>query len=151
MSYSLNAYYKHEHGDNPVVISTMDEVDALLDALLQEPLEENSIAALYIRERTPLASGFPDHELRVAVNAEGKVGGLRYTGSDGTNDGTWYAKGAPSQRDDVWYCYMGHDEDYPTGSELPIEDIRTAAKEFLEGGGERPSSPTWRDWPEGLG
>lgn len=146
--HSLNVFYKQEHSDQPFVVHTVEDVDALVDALLQEPLEEHSIAALYVRERPALPSGFPDHELRVAVNAETKVGGLRYTGTDGTNDGTWYAAGAQSERDEVWYCYMGHDEDFPQDSEVGIEQVRAAVKEFLLSGGTRPESLEWTSTSE---
>jgi len=53
---TVKAYYRDEHGDNPVRIETADDLDALIDALLAEPYE-NSVAALYVNGRaTPLAS-----------------------------------------------------------------------------------------------
>jgi Immunity protein Imm1 len=145
MTYTVNAYYKHEHGDQPVMITTSEDVDALVDALLQERLEDNSVAALYVQERPRLESGYPDHELRIAVNADTKVGGLRYAGSDGTSDGVWYARGKQSTRDEVWYCYMGNDEEFPRDSEISLDELRTGAKEFLESGGKRPQSVRWRE------
>jgi hypothetical protein len=144
MTYTVKAYYRHEHGDEPVVMTTPEEMDALVDAMLHERLEDSSVAALYVQERPRLKSGYPDHELRVAVNADAKVGGLRYAGSDGTSDGVWYALGQQSTRDEVWYCYMGNDETFPRDSEISLEELRAAAKEFLESGGKRPHAVSWQ-------
>lgn len=82
----------------------------------------------------------PDHELLVAVNNEdGKAGGLRYLGEAGS----FFARGERSQHEEVTYSYMGSDREFPRESELPIEVLRAAAKEFLESGGDRPDSVEW--------
>jgi hypothetical protein len=49
------AYYRYE--DEPTVVTTADEMDALVDALLAEPFH-NSVAALCVRER-PLSEAGP--------------------------------------------------------------------------------------------
>lgn len=143
MSGTTTAYFTHDHGDNPVILRTADNVDTLVDAMLQETAT-NSVAALYADDR-PLRSDLPDHELRIAINAEAKVGGIRYAGGD--SDGTWYVPGQTSARDEVFYYYMGHDEGWPQDSEVPIEQVRAAIKDFVARDGSRPSAFDWSVWP----
>jgi hypothetical protein len=147
MSGTVTAYFKHEHGDNPVILKTAADVDALVDAMLTEDFD-NSVAALYSDARPLMDSGLPDHELRISIYAEAKVGGIRYAGDDGTSPGTWYAAGQESQREEVFYLYMTHDEGWPRDSEVSIEQIRRAVMEFVENGGGRPPSFKWTTWPE---
>ena len=64
------------------------------------------------------------------------TGALRYT----AHDGTYFTKGTASRGDSVLYFYMGNDVEYPRDSVVPIDDIRTAVKNFLESG-ERPTHP----------
>jgi Immunity protein Imm1 len=146
MSGTVTAYFKHGHGDNPVVLRTVEDADALVDALLNEEFD-NSVAALYSNARPEMDSGYPDHELRVAIFAEANVGGIRYAGDDGASPGTWYVPGRKSQRDEVFYLYMTHDESWPRNSEVSIDDVRAAVKEFVANGGDRPASFEWVAWP----
>lgn len=142
MTTTIRAFFRHGHGDDPVRIASDAGVDQLVDDLLAEEFE-NSLATLYIEGRLN-AAGVPDHELAVGINnEEGTVGGLRYMGGGGT----FYGLGQTSKREEVFYLYMGHDRGFPLDSELPIDTLRKALKEFVASG-ERPSSVEWRDWPE---
>lgn len=134
---TVKAYFKHGHGAAPVRVSTPEEVDALIDALLKEPFD-NSVVALYVEGRLNKA-GVPDHELLVAVNADDQVGALNYMGSAGS----FFAKGATSKYEEAVYYYMGHDREFPRDSALPLDVVRQAAKEFLASGGERPEGVGW--------
>lgn len=147
MTTTVRAFYKN--GEGPVLIDTADDVDALIDAFLAEPFE-NSVIALYSTARPLMESGVPDHELRIAIYAEGKVGGIRYAGDDGTDEGSWYVPGQTSQRDEVFYYYQGHDQGWPKDSEVSIEQVRQAVREFVEGAGTRPVGFDWAEWPEGV-
>ena len=145
MTTTVEAYFRHEHGDDPIRISTEADVDRLIDDLLAEDYE-NSAATLYVDGRLN-AAGVPDHELLVGVNnADGDVGSLRYMGSPGT----FYGTGQTSKRDQLIYYYTGHDREFPLDSELRIEAIRKAIKEFLASGGERPASIEWQAWPDDI-
>jgi immunity protein Imm1 of predicted polymorphic toxin system len=145
MTTTAEAYFRHEHADAPVRISTEADVDQLIDDLLAEDYE-NSVATLYIDGRLN-AAGVPDHELLVGVNnEEGKVGSLRYMGGPGT----FYGAGQTTDHDELVYYYTGHDREFPLDSELSIEAIRRAIKEFVVSGGERPESIEWQDWPEDI-
>lgn len=141
-TYTLKAFYRRADGDAGIIIETAEQVDQLIDVMLTEPFE-NSVATLYVPERPRNSRGYPDHELRVGLYPEAKVGSLRFTGPvDGTT-AAWYSVGQPSSREEVFYYYMGHDEEYPQDSEVPLEDIRVAVKDFLATG-ERPASVGWR-------
>ena len=147
MSVMIKAYFKHGHGENPVILETAQDADALVDALLSEDFD-NSVAALYADTRTRVNPDYPDHELRIAWFAEGKVGGIRYAGGD-SKDVT-YVPGKTSEREEVFYNYMHHDEGWPVDSEVSIEQIRQAVREFVEGNGARPTGLEWIGWPEGV-
>ncbi|MGH3736450.1 MAG: Imm1 family immunity protein [Micromonosporaceae bacterium] len=133
----VEAYFKHEHADAPMRLSTPEDVDALVDAMLREPYE-NSVAALYVEGRLN-AARVPDHELLLAVNQQDKVGGLRYMGGDGT----YYATGKRSAYEQVVYFYTGSQREFPRDSELPLDVVRRVVKEFLAWGGERPGGIEW--------
>ncbi len=148
MTDTVRAFYKHGHG--PTLLETAADVDALIDAVLAEPFG-NSVIALYSTARPLMESGVPDHELRVALYAEAKVGGIRYAGDDGTQEASWYVPGQVSQREEVFYYYQGHDQGWPGDSEVSIEQVRQAVREFVDGAGARPQSFEWRKWPEGVG
>jgi hypothetical protein len=66
MTYTAKAYFKHGHDDDPVNIESAKDVEALLDMLFSEPLE-NSVAALYVNDRPLTELGFVDHSLRIAI------------------------------------------------------------------------------------
>ncbi|MDX2972365.1 Imm1 family immunity protein [Kribbella solani] len=145
----VEAYYKHGHGDNPVILTNAADADALVDAMLAEPFQ-NSVAALYDLDRPGVeaAPEIPDHELRIAVDAKADVGGIRYAGGD--DQDVRYVPGATSQREEMFYIYMDHGEGWPKDSVVSIEQVRQAVREFVEGNGARPTSFEWRELPEGV-
>lgn len=144
MAATVRAFYKN--GAGPTLLTSAADVDALVDAVSAEPFE-NSVIALYSEARTLLESGVRDHELRIGIDADAKVGSIRYAGDDGAARGVWYVPGAPSQREEAFYYYQGHDEGWPQDSEVSIDDVRRAIREFVETGGNRPSSFEWATWP----
>ncbi|MEV6287773.1 Imm1 family immunity protein [Kribbella sp. NPDC051770] len=146
MEYTASAYYKHGHDENPVKVSTVDELRALIDAVLSEPIE-NSVVALYINERPLAHYGAPDHELRLAVDASRKLGSIRYT----TIDQTLYAVGIAAGKTPVRYQYMGHAEEFPADSAVELDVLLAVAADFLAGGANRtPEGVEWNDWPDDL-
>jgi hypothetical protein len=147
MTTTVRAFYKN--GAGPTLLDTHEDVDALVDAVQAEPFE-NSVITLYSTARPLMESGVPDHEMRIAIHAEAKVGGIRYAGDDGTHEGSWYVPGQESEREEVFYYYQGHDQGWPQDSEVSIEQVRQAVREFVEGSGARPQTFEWREWPEGV-
>ena len=140
----VNAYYTHDH-DKGVQLRTTEDADALVDALLQQPFA-NSVAALYSATRPKASSGLPDHELRIAIDVKAEVGGIRYAGGE-TSDVT-YVRGSVSQREEMFYLYMTHDEGWPQDSAVSFDQVRQAVREFIEGNGVRPTGFEWTEWPE---
>jgi hypothetical protein len=149
MTYTVRAFYKHDQQPDPWILSSPDDVDALIDAVLNEP-PTNSVIALYVAERPKTEHDMPDHELRLAINQETKVGGLRYAGPADDAAGVWYARGRDSDRDEVFYYCMGHDEGWPQDSEVSLDELRAAVKSFLATG-ERPAGVEWAEWPAHVG
>jgi hypothetical protein len=133
MTYTARANHKRGHSSNPAQITGPQDIDALILELSTDD-GDNTIAGIYINERPTTPQGLPDHELRIAIDGERKVGAIRYM----SGNNAWYAVGQKSNLDEVLYFYMGHDE------------LRTATNEFLASGGDRPTSPTWSEWPSSL-
>jgi hypothetical protein len=48
-------------------------------------------------------------------------------------------------RDIVEYMLLGHVREFMPGSEIPVERIRQAVKEFLGNGGEIPTCIEWQE------
>lgn len=143
MTSGITAYYRHEHHDNPVTLHTSADTDALVDALLAEPVA-NRTATLYHQDRPRNVAGVPDHELLVAVDPDTSTGALRYSG-DG---GSWYSRGDSDKVGTVLYYYAGSDNEFPADAELPLHLVRAAVVEFLTTGGQRPTGTAWqRDLP----
>lgn len=139
---TVDAVYRH---DSSTRLATPEDVDRLIDQVLVMGWQ-HSVIALYDRDRPLMASGAVDHELRVAVESDTGLGGARYTGDDGTGPGVWYAAGQTADGDELLHYYMGSDEEWPLDSLVPIDLVRTAVKEFLASGGDRPTSPDWKPW-----
>jgi hypothetical protein len=140
----VHAYFRHGHGNDPVVLASAEDANKLVDDLLTEPFD-NSVATLYHRARPATEFGFPDHELTIAVAADDHVGGVRYMGEYHGVPGTWFSKGATSEYDEVVYYYMGHDREYPRDSEVSLDAVRQAVRDFLLSGGQRPSAVEWQE------
>jgi hypothetical protein len=133
---SVRAYYRPGHSDTPLIASTAEELDHIIDDLAKQPYDF-SMANLYIAERE---NESPVIELSVGLDPDRGVGSLQYL--DG--DGRWFSKGRLSTYDEVVYCYYGSGCSYPRDSELPIDAIRTAAAEFLRTDGRRPAAVAWQ-------
>jgi hypothetical protein len=144
MSFTARAYYQHGHDDNPVVITTVEDVRMLVDAMLRQPVQ-NSTAALYIADRPRHEIGVPDHELRFGVLADRKLGSIRYVnGLD-----AWYARGAQKESSPIHYQYMGHEELFPADSLVDLDVLVAVTADFLATGAERlPGGADWARWPD---
>jgi hypothetical protein len=144
MSHSIEALYRREHVESPAIISSPEDVDALIDSLLTGAVDEN-LAQLFSLQRSTLPSGDPNHELLVGVDRELQVGVLAFM-----DDGNEVSLGPlSSSRGEVVYCIMRHATEFPDRSEVPLELVRRAVKEFLVSGGQRPTCVEWQ-MPEKL-
>lgn len=142
MKARAEARYRLEHGDKPELLRTAEDVDALIDALLKEsagPVREN-LAQIHSWEREPMPSGYPDHELLVGADRDLQVGLLAFMDADGNV----VTSGSPITRTDPVYFIQGQMTEFSAHSEIPIDLVRQAAKEFLTSGGQRPTCVEWQ-------
>jgi hypothetical protein len=137
--YAVVAYWRHAHGDAPVVAHTAADIDELVDRLLAEPFD-HSVATVYAIGRPLNKLGLPDHELRVAIDATSQVGALRYMGGAGT----WYSHGPRNHLGSQCYHHMGWAAPFPPDSALPLAQIRAALAEFHGSAGRRPVCAKWQ-------
>jgi Immunity protein Imm1 len=115
-----------------------------LDDLLTQPAG-HSFATVYIRERPFSPAGFPDHELGTGV--------LIYSGPNGRGAAGSYISHGPSPRraDSRVYHHFHLEQVVPAASEVPLDDLRRAAREFLATSGDRPECVQWRSYADGHG
>ncbi|MET8565746.1 Imm1 family immunity protein [Streptomyces flaveolus] len=135
----VQAYYRSEHGDNPVLLQSPSDVDALIDTLLASRPSEN-LAALHSLERPLNEAGFPDHELLVGADGNLQVGVLSFM-----DDGNFVSLNPLNGRGEISYSIMGSATEFPSHSEVPIALVRQAVKEFLSSGGRRPKCVQWQE------
>jgi hypothetical protein len=143
MTRGVKAYYLRGHGSNPQILRTPADVDALIDALLEQTWE-NETAALFHLDHPVNEHGLPDHEFFVVVDSETHTGALRYCGRWQGQGGTWFSQGDNGRTGIVLHLYMESDNEWPADSEIPLDDVRTAVKEFLTTAGQRPTNITWQ-------
>ena len=135
----VEAFYRRERGRVPTLLSSPEDVDALIDELLAGPVHEN-MAALYSLDRPAMPSGQADHQLLVGVDRELRVGLVGFMDAGGNV----ITAGSPGGRlEAVYYC-TGEITEFPGPSEIPVGLVRRAAREFLASGGQRPTCVRWQ-------
>ncbi|MET7334515.1 Imm1 family immunity protein [Nonomuraea sp. NPDC005650] len=140
MTYHVEAYYASSHRDAPELLATPEDVDALIDTLLSMP-DTHRVAALFVAERVDPDTGFPDHELYLAVNGDAGVGALKYADPAGN----WASSGRPETQSGAGGYRMIHERiPFPANSDIPLDLARQAVKEFLSGG-RRPGCVPWQE------
>ncbi|MBS2545292.1 hypothetical protein KGQ19_00270 [Catenulispora sp. NL8] len=140
MQHRVEARYRRDHGKEPVILTTSEDVDTLIESLLTGPAYHN-MAQLHSLERSLLPSGYPDHELLIGVNRDRPVGVLAFMDAD---SGNLVTQGSSNGQSEAAYLIMGQLTEFPDRSEVPIELVRQAVKEFVDSGGQRPLSVQWQ-------
>jgi hypothetical protein len=100
---SVEARYRREHGEAPVILTTREDVEALIGALLTGP-SYHKLAQVHSMDRPLLPSGYPDHELLVGVNRDLPVGVLAFTDAE---SGHVVTLGLSEGHGEVPYLIMG--------------------------------------------
>jgi hypothetical protein len=132
----LKLYWTHEHGSDPVLVSTQDDLlNALVEAQRVAP-DGRVIVQAVPESRTGMLD----------VGLHGEVGSLYYAGVD-ERSGCFSQGGGTSTDLPVVYDYMQSATDYPDDAEIPIAEVYRAAADFLVTGGRRPASITWQSRP----
>jgi hypothetical protein len=139
MRWRVEAYYRKEHAEKQVILDTPVGVDAMIGTLLAGPTSQN-MAELHCMERPLLPSGFPDHELLVGVDGNLQVGVLEFMDAEGNV----VTLGSPEGRGEVSYFIVGNATEFPNRSEIPIDLVHRAVKEFMVSGGQRPMCVQWQ-------
>ncbi len=131
----LEAWFDVDH-DGPTTVTTAAELDAVLDAVAGWSGPNTVQLTL---------AGQPERGLLdVGLDAEHGHGVLYYAGPT-VPDGCC-TKG-PHTADEVpLYYYMGSDTEFPADAEIPLDEVRLAAYEWMTSGGERPTSVQWQPW-----
>jgi hypothetical protein len=133
---ALAVYYARGHGEDPVTITTGDEVDALIDRVrAQSPAKAPILMEVHIAG-DPYAQG-----LDVGIN--GDRGVLRYGGREWP-EGVFSFGGDQADETPLLYFYMDADTEFPRTAEVPLAVVRQAVRDFLATGGALPSGVTWR-------
>ncbi|MFE3500633.1 Imm1 family immunity protein [Kitasatospora sp. NPDC059146] len=142
---SIQARYRKGHGKNPVVITSLDEVDAFIDDLLDGESDYNTLAEVYSQDREVTALGFPDHQLMVCASKSLGLGLVSYMDANGN----FTSLGSPETRTKPTYHFVWNTTQFADHSEIPIPLLRQAVKEFLISGGRQPTCLEWQ--PETFG
>jgi hypothetical protein len=127
-----------EDSDEPTLVGTTDELDAVLDTVTGWP--GPNIIELVIADDPTRGV------LNVGLDGEQARGVLYYAGGD-------HQAGCHSRGEDTTttaphlYYYMRNDREYPANAELPLTTIRQAAHEYLTTGGNRPTTVDWQPSP----
>jgi len=133
---ALDVYYARGHGDDPVTVTTPDEVDALVERVRGESPQHAPILMEVHLSDDPYAQG-----LDVGIKSDRGV--LRYSGGDwpegvySTGDGL--VGGEP-----LGYFYMDTYTEFPANAEVPLAVVRQALHDFLTTEGERPTGIAWQ-------
>ncbi|MFI9387759.1 Imm1 family immunity protein [Kutzneria sp. NPDC052558] len=139
MTRRIKAYYRKENIDVRPMLTTPEDVDQLIDTLLADP-DGCSMAELHSLDRPLLPSGFPDHELLVGADGNLKVGVLEFMDATGNS----VTLGNSEGRGEISYYIGNTATEFPARSEVPVELVRQAVKEFLTSGGQRPTCIEWQ-------
>jgi len=137
--FRVEARYLREHGRNPAILRTQDDVDALIDWLLAAPAD-HKLAQLHSQQRQLMPSGYPDHELLVGVDQASNTGALEFY----DDRGNVVTLGPPESRTEVAYSISGHHTEFPPHCEIPIGLICQAVEEFCSSSGMRPTCVEWQ-------
>ncbi len=69
---------------------------------------------------------------------------LTVSGAADPSADAYYSRGTKTDDAETIYYYMGSDTEFPDDAELPINEVRKAAHQFLNTGGERPDGIDWQ-------
>ena len=139
----IDAFYLYEHAQNPLVLSSSQDVDALFDTLLTLTWV-NRVAMLH-----PVSCAQADDvdfeplvELMMAVDPERGVSSLKLVDSE---TGNWESRGPGEDAgESLRYCLAREPCEFGSASSISLDLARLAVKQFLANGGKRPTCIEWQ-------
>ena len=133
---AVSVYYADEHDDQPVTVTTPDEVDALIDRVRDESPEQAPILMqLYIADDV--------YAQELSAGIRGDRGVLRYSGRNWP-EGVYSTGDGPIGPEPLAYFYMDNHTEFPPNAEVPLATVRQAVRDFLTTSGDRPSGVDWQ-------
>jgi hypothetical protein len=134
---ALNVHYKAEHADNPVTVTTPDEVCALLGTIRDAYPTGSAVLLTVVVTEDPWKS-------ELSVGIDGGKGVLHYAGEDTPPNGMYSKSPTPTNADPVIYYYVAADTEFPPNAEVPLPTVAAAMIEYLTTAGERPTAVDWQ-------
>jgi Immunity protein Imm1 len=137
VAHALIVYYDTEHADNPIVVTTPDEVRRLVSKIRKTYLAGSAVLLTVGVRDDPWKS-------QLSVGIDGDIGVLHYTGEDTPPNGLCSKSPTPTNAAPVIYYYVTSDTEFPSHAEIPVDAVETALIEYLNTDGERPTSVDWQ-------
>ncbi|WP_344870768.1 Imm1 family immunity protein [Allokutzneria multivorans] len=131
----LRAWYDPDDDNEPIIVGSAQDLDALLDRLAVDGALVDVPPLMQLSRRD--AEGWA--VLHIGVNGDrGVLTHTDGTGSYVTTDRT------DATATTITYDYMGHLREVPGNAEIPLPEVREAAREFVSTNGARPTRVHWR-------
>ncbi|WP_052685130.1 Imm1 family immunity protein [Lentzea aerocolonigenes] len=132
---ALRAWYDPDADDEPIIVTSTDDADALLDKLIADSTSMQVPPLMQLSRRD--SGGWA--VLHVGVNADRGI--LTHTSAAGSS----VTRNSPDPNGDpLVYDYMGHLREVPANAEIPLPDLRKALHDFVSTDGERPDCVDWQ-------
>ncbi|GAA3879818.1 hypothetical protein GCM10022243_50580 [Saccharothrix violaceirubra] len=135
MAQGLKVYYDAGHADDPVVVTTPQQVRELLATVRDKHPAGNAVLLTIVHAEDPWSS-----ELNAGL--DGDVGVLHYSGEDHP-DGAYSHSRMPSNSEPVIYYYVTADTEFPPDSEVTAADVEDAVVAYLATN-QRPETVPWQ-------
>lgn len=136
---SLIAHY--DVREEPTAVETVTDLDALLDRMAADHASRPGPVPPMVELSRP--DPWVDGWVIVRLGLNGDRGFLAHADAAGSFITT---SGGTPDGDPLVYDHMGHVREFPSDAEVPLEDLRTAARDLITTDGDRSAAVTWRPW-----
>ncbi|MEV8097783.1 Imm1 family immunity protein [Kitasatospora sp. NPDC085879] len=137
----IEAFFRADRDEKPLLIDSPEGVDALIDELLNGHPFCN-MAQLRSLDQPLHPGGFPERALLAGVDRNARVGIVAFSGEEGS-----FVPAGAAGKDCVTYMIATYPREFLDSPEISIDLVRQAVKEFLLSGGLRPTCIEWQEEP----